>query len=618
MVPFILCFSTLALGAVHEPARYIVNLLILGSLGWEVVSSLSRGDGVQREGKPTSLPVIPFFLFAAFLLLIGFQYLLGTGIIQNHLPGTVNRHVTLAALVQLVYYLIFFVLVLRWVSQENAVEKTVSSLAVVAFLVTLWGITERLSGRVWFPWLGTSAGPRGFGPFVNPNHLGGFAGLCLPLFFGSLAGRFSKAQGRGAGWFLNSNAPFLILACILLVLGVIFAGARASGIILLIVSCGMVVAGAGSRGRRFLWVLPLFIFGTVYFFCRNYNLHPLWDAWFDRERVALESLGVFRAFPLFGSGLGTYFLLSSRFVTVAADNLLWDHVHNDYVELLLETGIVGFLLFLSSVASILFLSLRQRGAETFRRMSRLGLQAAISLFILSVMEYFDFHLRIPSLALLFTFQLALLFRWGRVPSGTVPTKTRTKYGLPKGLKICYALIGLGVGLSLAFYSTNEYRGHILSKAKKSRAENLKQAVEFVPDHALYWHELGLELGRHGVFALKRATELSPTFAPYWYSLGRLETLLGHEPEGIRAFEKAVEWAPRKALYALHLIDLYLVRCEAMAEKPEKSSCLTRAEERFRALNHLRRLAGEPGLEQSSGFYSSKRLKEHLSDWKEGG
>ena len=61
----------------------------------------------------------------------------------------------------------------------------------------------------------------------------------------------------------------------------------------------------------------------------------------ERAQIWRESVGLVKAFPVFGCGLGGYESAFLRFKTVAPMNTV-DFAHNDYLQVLAEMGVAGF------------------------------------------------------------------------------------------------------------------------------------------------------------------------------------------------------------------------------------------------------------------------------------
>jgi O-antigen ligase len=115
---------------------------------------------------------------------------------------------------------------------------------------------------------------------------------------------------------------------------------------------------------------------------------------------------VFLDHPIQGSGLGTFVAVYPRYET-GYDGKVVDHAHNDYVEILAETGILGGLC-CAAFLWILFREARKNfEAEQghFSRALHAGAITAVGGLLLH--SFVDFNLHIPSNALLFLLQAYL-------------------------------------------------------------------------------------------------------------------------------------------------------------------------------------------------------------------
>jgi len=117
-----------------------------------------------------------------------------------------------------------------------------------------------------------------------------------------------------------------------------------------------------------------------------------------RAQIWRESVGLVKAFPIFGCGLGGYESAFSRFKTVAPMNTV-DFAHNDYLQVLAEMGIVGFAV--GFLLLVLVLRSAVRGAIYAnslddRMMSVACLASMIAILLHSLV---DFNMYVPVNAL---------------------------------------------------------------------------------------------------------------------------------------------------------------------------------------------------------------------------
>jgi O-antigen ligase len=119
-----------------------------------------------------------------------------------------------------------------------------------------------------------------------------------------------------------------------------------------------------------------------------------------RVSMARGGMSLFLAYPVSGSGLGTLVATYPKFETYY-DGHLVDHVHNDYIELLAELGIIGGLCGLAFLV-ILFRDARRSYEAEQGHFSRAIHAAAVAgIAGLLLHSFVDFNLHIPANAILF-------------------------------------------------------------------------------------------------------------------------------------------------------------------------------------------------------------------------
>jgi len=100
--------------------------------------------------------------------------------------------------------------------------------------------------------------------------------------------------------------------------------------------------------------------------------------------------------------MGSFVTVYPAYETTASD-LVTEHAHNDYVEALTETGLLGGILIL--VAAVLFLrsAFRNGVARLGNESGWIQLGASIGCCGLLIHSFVDFNLHIPSNAVWFAF-----------------------------------------------------------------------------------------------------------------------------------------------------------------------------------------------------------------------
>ncbi len=93
------------------------------------------------------------------------------------------------------------------------------------------------------------------------------------------------------------------------------------------------------------------------------------------------AINFFQNSPIFGNGIGTWKIISSNITSGQVPY----YVHNDFLQFLTETGLLGFLCYLAIFIYILFSILKNKGAMSFY------LLCAFAIFLIDSLINFPFH-----------------------------------------------------------------------------------------------------------------------------------------------------------------------------------------------------------------------------------
>jgi len=275
------------------------------------------------------------------------------------------------------------------------------------FFLAGFGILQHLTfnGKLyWFREMHYGGIP--FGPYVNRNHFAGFAELVIPIALVPLILGKVRRERR-----------FVIGLFALLPIGALFMSASRGGIVafgveLLFLALGIALQRAGSKhllsgGIVLLAALSLVSWlGVKEVLSRFGSLQSLEVKEAKRASMRHGTWKIFLDHPVLGTGLGTIQLVYPPYETLY-DGKIVNHSHNDYLEALAETGILGGLCCAWFIALLVLAALRslQEQSLSFAIAFRLaGLAACCGFLVHSLV---DFNLHIPANAFLF-FLMALL------------------------------------------------------------------------------------------------------------------------------------------------------------------------------------------------------------------
>ena len=382
----VVAFAVFAFGGVEVWAESVTEIAAaVLFLVWSLC--VYRDETLKISINPLAAPLLGF---------------LAIGGLQLLLHRTEYPFLTRVSLLLLGAYTILFFLFTQAFRERRDLARLAWFLTALCFAVSLFGIAQHFTsdGTIyWFRKLTT--GGAVFGPFVNRNHFAGFVELTLPM---GLALMFFRGLRRDL-------FPLATLLTIVPVGALILSGSRA-GVIGFAFELAVLALLARSRrtssGRQALGVglvglaaLALVAWlGAGKAIERFSVLRPGEVSIGRRVSMVRGGTALFLAYPISGSGLGTLVAVYPKYET-AYDGRVVDHVHNDYVELLAEMGVLGGLCGLAFLW-ILFRDARSAYETEQGHLSRAihagGVAGIAGLLLHSLV---DFNLHIPSNAILF-------------------------------------------------------------------------------------------------------------------------------------------------------------------------------------------------------------------------
>ena len=246
--------------------------------------------------------------------------------------------------------------------------------------------------------------------------------MVIPLSLGFLFSREAARTGRFMGWrhrlsSLDGKTLLIGFSVVVMIVGLLFSASR-MGILSLLLSFSLI-----SLFFRSPWKELKFSRGSILIL----GLAILWAAWIGLDTVIsrfftasedfkgrwafwVNTFQIFKDFPLFGSGLGTFFQVFPRYRSSHITGLV-THSENDFLQLLSEVGALG-----TGLLAILFFFLLWKvfsgiraltDREPERYIALGGLMGILALMFHSLVER---NIQVPANAFLYTFIFALVLR----------------------------------------------------------------------------------------------------------------------------------------------------------------------------------------------------------------
>lgn len=315
---------------------------------------------------------------------------------------TAYRYATMIAALEYMAYGMLLFLAIQTLDGAQCSKVIIWGFTSFGFALAVFAIAQDLTANGKIYWLRTlTSGGAIFGPYVNHNHYAGLMEMLspIPLVVGltslTSGGRRALVVFAGivmAGTIVLSQSragTASFLAEMALLLGLLLAR-RKNGRMAAVLGavCLMVLAFVAWLGTAALW----------------HHFAELQD-WM-RMAMTRDGLRMFSRKPLIGWGLGAFTTVYPQFRSFYTD-LFVNAAHNDYVQVLVETGVVGFVAVVWFIVAVYRTGLRNLRSWNHDWSHALGLAALIGCTGLLVHSAFDFNLQIPANACVFYFLCAV-------------------------------------------------------------------------------------------------------------------------------------------------------------------------------------------------------------------
>lgn len=295
----------------------------------------------------------------------------------------------------------------------------------LGFFISFLGILQKLTGITKIYWIRDASYASSFGPYINRNHFAGYIGMVISLALGLLISRFARITfSQGITWrtlvetfesHLLGN--IVLIFATMIMISASFLSLSRGGIISFLITIVVFTALIGFKrtkivvagGRKVLFSVLIVTFVFLLWIGLNPILDRLSDlSSTDRTVIYQNTIAMVKDFPFLGTGLGTFQYLYPRYKTLE-NQLLCDHTHNDYLELLSNSGLLGFLTGLGFIIMFFWNILAKWWKRRDPYAKGIGLGGICSVIAILPHSYADFNLHIPANALFLSFILGLTY-----------------------------------------------------------------------------------------------------------------------------------------------------------------------------------------------------------------
>lgn len=324
---------------------------------------------------------------------------------------SIYPNATISEILKLLSFFGIFFLLINYKPTKKGLDRIINVIIFFGLAISLFGIIQKYSypDRVyWFD--AQDSASQCFGPFINHNNFAGYINMIIPLALG-----YSLTE-------MPLSKRVIYAICVVVMSLALFLSMSRGG--LLVYTLTMLFFLLFSRLKEyfqtkvktaFIWMIIIVCLGII--FIERRAVLERFSTLFRKETFAvfghgyswLDILKTWADFPLFGTGLGTFGNISTMYNS-SASQTLFTYAHNDYLQLLSEVGLLGFILIIWFFA-VYFKSVIKMWFERHDTYAIcLVLGGLASLFSMLAYSLLDFNLHIPANTVLFFVIMGLVYR----------------------------------------------------------------------------------------------------------------------------------------------------------------------------------------------------------------
>ena len=525
-----LIFAPLAFGTVEQWSLLVVQMLIAASI---FTFCLQRSPSAEKLFHVPGL--IPLLLLVGWMIIqvvplpMSVVKILSPESYQAYkpvydmlegdrwMPLSVHVKGTILETLRITSYIFFYILTVQILSRGDRLKRTVMVCSWLAIGIGLIALLQKFSspGKIyWLRAVTVSAHP--VGPWIYRSQYCGYMELVAPLvlalslYYRPVISSGESLRRRIAAFFSRDGGNLYILLGfgLLILASSTFISLSRGGIIAFSLSFlffFLLLAWKEARYSSLFYVgvvsclvLTVSWFGWDPIVQRfDHIINSSGDVDIGRFPIWKNSWQLFKDFWLTGSGFGTFIAIFPQYRTFPGSEI-YDHAHNDYLELLTDGGIIGFILVSWFLIAIIRSGMRMLRRRRDRYSILLSIGALTGIVATLIHSISDFNMHNGAVGLYFFFVCGLLVAAGHTRfhyqlNSTLLSRSgwlsRNILMFSGGVLFCLVLFVQG-GATLARLQygniKNIYISRQLSEPRLHEVSStLQRAVRFDPFEGLY-------------------------------------------------------------------------------------------------------------------------------------
>ncbi len=538
-VPFLILLIVLFLAPIlpdvklSRPKLFILETGIYGSLFLWAASQFISGKIKARR----IAPIVPLAVYAA------------AGCVMYLLSP--DRPVALNEFKRALLSCAAFLVVPLVADSDGKRDSALAAWLGGSFCAVVYGLLQHYGGigRLMVPQM-----QRVMSTFGNPIFFAAHIVVTLPLAAGL--------------WFAYRRKIVRLLLAVYIaaaLAAVYFTGTRAAYIGLAAAAAVFIFAAVRTARMRAAAAGLLVIAGTVFFF----STEKLWSRQQAHGLIWRDTAAMWLHHPLTGTGPGTFHIYFPRY---ASDELkrIWptgqfivNDAHNEFLQYLSETGVVGLGIFMWVLAACFAGAWRlSRVSGGERRMALTGAIAACAGLLTQNIFSVDMRFIVSAVSLFMTMGIAESYReeWVERRLGSRAARGTGLAAIAAAGFLVFPAILEPYRAQRKVAATPDFFDEKVLEPAKTIAELRALAARY-PDKASIYEKLGWVYAKEknwdgAITSFKRSSELDPTTAGPLNNLGNIHFLLGNRPQAIDHWKRSLAINPAQIDGRLNLAMAY--------------------------------------------------------------
>ncbi len=278
------------------------------------------------------------------------------------IPLTVNRQATVLECLRISSYVLFYFLTIQLLSNATRLQKTVHLVAWLALFIAFFAILQKYTAPAnTLYWFREVKWGSVFGPWVYKNQYAGFMVMTCPLLLAMLFVYRPEIEDdeplreKIISLFSmpGANIHLFFGFGVILVLTSIFIAMSRGGILSISLALFIFFLLLARKQSKIQRLTPFLLIFSLILTVGWFSWDPILDRFyhiFNLETGAIENirltvwqdcLYIIADFLTTGTGFRTYENIYPLYQSFSTP-LIYEHAHNDYLELLTDSGIIGF------------------------------------------------------------------------------------------------------------------------------------------------------------------------------------------------------------------------------------------------------------------------------------